>query len=328
MSKSILVITNNLKQASFRLRIAALMEPLRQRGFDLDVQVRPRSLLARRQLLRSAGQYDSVILQRKLLDRIDARRLRAHARGRIFYDVDDAIMFDERPHGRLSQWRTRRRFRATAAIVDRVAAGNEYLADVFRLQGCICDLVPTVLDPQRYLVKTHAPGDSITLAWIGSHSTLSYLAEILPEIERAAERIRGLRLLIIADQALSSDRIPIEHIEWSEATEAQSLIRGDIGIAPTPLNPWTMGKCGFKILQYMAAGLPVIASPVGANASIVLDDQTGLLPNDAHEWADALAKLAGDAALRQRMGQAGRARVESHYSTQVAVDAWSRILES
>src|SRR5439155_14805823 len=100
------------------------------RGFDLDVQVRPQSWLARRQLLKSAGGYHAVLLQRKLLDPSDARLLRKHAR-RIFYDIDDAVMYHAHPVGLWSRWRTNRRFEATAQIVDHVVAGNDYLADMF-----------------------------------------------------------------------------------------------------------------------------------------------------------------------------------------------------
>src|SRR5581483_5174377 len=111
--KRILAITNNLKQASYRLRLAALVTPLAARGFALDVHVRPRGLLARRRLLRTAHEYDGALLQRKLLDPGDLRVLRARAK-RIAYDVDDAVMYHERPVGRIERWRTTRRFHPTA----------------------------------------------------------------------------------------------------------------------------------------------------------------------------------------------------------------------
>src|SRR5688572_19130371 len=88
----VLVIANNLEQASYRIRIEALVAPLRERGFELDVKLRPKSLFARRALLRSADEYHAVLLQRKLLDPSGARLLRRHAR-KIYYDVDDAVMY-------------------------------------------------------------------------------------------------------------------------------------------------------------------------------------------------------------------------------------------
>ena len=121
-------------------------------------------------------------------------------------------------------------------------------------------------------------------------------------------------------------RVPTEHIAWSESTESAALIRGDIGIAPTPEDRWTLGKCGFKIVQYMAAGLPVIASPVGANREIVLPGETGYLPENPTEWSDAIAALAENSAKRQSQGAAGRSRVEEHFSIDRAADVWAELL--
>lgn len=326
--KRILVITNNLQQASFRLRIAALIGPLAQRGLALDVQVRPRRLLARRRLLRSAAGYAAVILQRKLLDPWDIRLLRRHA-GKLFLDVDDAVMFDHPHAGIIARWRMRRRFRATARQVDGIVAGNEYLGEYFRREGpsdAQVTIVPTVVDPSRYVVKTHGATPTPTLVWIGSNSTLEYLQGCFPALAEAARLLPGLRLLTIAGDPPRDPPVPLEHVRWTADVEAAALARGDIGIAPTPADRWTLGKCGFKIVQYMAAGLPVIASPVGANAQIVLPGETGLLPPTSGDWPAAIAALAVDAALRARLGAAARRRVEQHYSLATAVDAWAKLL--
>jgi glycosyltransferase involved in cell wall biosynthesis len=235
-------------------------------------------------------------------------------------------MFHNRPVGRVSRWKTQRQFQATAKILDHVAAGNEYLADIFRRQGCQASVLPTVVDAGRYQAKVHAPTAIPRLVWIGSHSTLPYLRAFLPAIERAAAETPGLRLLTIADASVESDVITMEHEPWTETGEAAALCRGDIGIAPTPTDPWTMGKCGFKILQYVAAGLPVIASPVGANAQIVLEGETGFLPREPGDWPAAIARLATDVDLRARMGAAGRHRVETQYSLARAADLWAELL--
>ena len=322
----ILVIANNLEQASYRVRVAALIEPLRRRGFELDARVRSKSPGKRWELFRSARDYHAVLLQRKLLDPSDASVLRRHAR-RIFYDVDDAVMYHAKPVGWFSRWRTTRRFRATAAILDHVVAGNEYLADLFRKQGApAATVLPTVVDPARYQVKVHAPTDAPRLVWIGSRSTLPYLRELVPTLDRAARDLPGLRLITIADATVETTAIPVEHVPWTAEGEAAALARGDIGVAPTPCDPWTLGKCGFKIVQYMAAGLPVVASPVGANAEIVREGETGFLPASLDDWPALIAKLAGDASLRATMGEAGRKRVESQYSIEHAADVWARLL--
>jgi glycosyltransferase involved in cell wall biosynthesis len=321
MARRVLAIANNLKQASYRLRIEALVAPLAQRGIALDVQIRPRAILARQRLLQTADGYDAVILQRKLLGASDARLLARRAR-RVYFDVDDAVMYCNGPAGIFERWRTWRRFLATAANVDQVVAGNEYLADMFRRRGASACVLPTVVDIHRYTAKVHAQVDRPTLVWIGSHSTLPYLRELLPVLESMS----CLKLLIIADEGLTSSSIEIEHISWSSATEAAALARGDIGIAPTPFDRWTEGKCGFKIVQYMAAGLPVIASPVGANRELVVEGKTGFLVYQASDWRKSIAALASDWELRARLGAAGRARAETHYTLERAVDFWEKLL--
>jgi glycosyltransferase involved in cell wall biosynthesis len=275
-------------------------------------------------MLRSAGDYHAVILHRKLLDPSDARLLRRHAR-RMFYAIDDAVMYHPHPVGRFSQWRTTRRFEATARVLDHVVAGNEYLAAMFRERGRDVTVLSTCLDPAHYRVKAHADARPINLVWIGSKSTLPYVEQHVEAIRLAALRV-PLKLITIADRGLENPGFPVEHVPWSYEGEADALVRGDIGIAPTPCDRWTLGKCGFKIIQYMAAGLPSIASPVGANAEIVRVGETGLLAETPQQWADAIVQLAGDVEMRRRMGGAARAIAEREYSLTRAADTWARLL--
>jgi glycosyltransferase involved in cell wall biosynthesis len=323
--RRVLAITSNLQQASSRLRIAALVEPLRERGFDLDVRACPRTWATRRGLLCSAGAYHAVILQRKLLDPWNWHFLRRSAR-RVIFDVDDAVRYHPARVGPYSLVRTAMRFAATTRNVDHVVAGNHYVGDMFRSRGCGVSLLPTAIDAERYRLKRHAPTDTPRLVWIGSHSTVRYLQRFLPALEAAAQRVPGLRLVTIADVSVRSRTIAVEHVPWHVDTEAEALTRSDIGIAPTPLDRWTLGKCGFKILQYMAAGLPVIASPVGTNAGLVRPGETGLLPEHAKDWPDAIATLAADFEYRQRMGLAGREVVERDFRVDDAADAWAELL--
>jgi glycosyltransferase involved in cell wall biosynthesis len=174
-------------------------------------------------------------------------------------------------------------------------------------------------------VKEHVEANPINLVWIGSKSTLPYVEQHIEAIRLAATRV-PLKLITIADGGIENPGFAVEHVPWSYEGEAAALVRGDIGIAPTPCDRWTLGKCGFKIIQYMAAGLPAIASPVGANAEIVRVGETGVLPETAQQWADAIVQLAGDVELRRRMGRAGREFVEREYSLTRAADTWARLL--
>ena len=236
-------------------------------------------------------------------------------------------MFHAGNVGPWSRWRTNRRFAATCGVVDHVVAGNAYLAEIFQQCGCATSILPTTVDPQHYRVRTHRPTDAMRLVWIGSKSTIGYLDAILPALGEAAQRVPGLRLTIIADRSIDHAPLPIDFVPWSEAAEVEALAASDIGIAPTPTDRWTLGKCGFKIIQCMAAGLPVVASPVGANAVIVRDGETGYLASDppAGDWTAMIARLAGDPELRATMGAAGRRDVWSIYTIERAADFWGNI---
>jgi len=323
--KPILVITIDQTEAAFRLRLGILRDLLMADGYLFDFQTRPSDFSSRRKLIATADQYDAVIVQRKLLDPSHARLLRRRARF-VFFDLDDAVMVQRRKISRWSQWLKNRRFRATARAADHVVAGNEYLAEQFRALGRPVTVLPTVVDPSHYRVKVHGATSSPALVWIGSKSTLPYLQQAMPAIEAAAARVPGLRLITIANDTVHSDKVAIEHRPWSEASEAADLQLGDIGIAPTPIDPWSIGKSGFKIIQYMATGLPVIASPVGANSAIVSAGVTGILAETSAEWTEAIMQLATDASLRSAMGSAGRQTVHEQYTVARAREAWLALL--
>jgi hypothetical protein len=325
MGRKVLLIISNPNQAAYRLRWGQLLPGLEAAGIQMDVQVRPKGFWGRRRLACGAAGYEAVVLQRKLLDPWEARLLRRKAK-RIYFDVDDAVMFRPKQVSRFSQWRQGRRFRATAKILDVVVAGNEYLAGQFAAEGCTCQLLPTTVDPGHYQVRQHAAGSVVRLVWIGARSTLPYVQQFLPYLEQAQREMGNLELITIADATVQSSILPVRHIPWSVEGEASALVQGDIGIAPTPEDPWAMGKCGFKIIQYMASGLPVVASPVGMNAKIVREEESGLLPRQGGDWPGAIARLAGDVALRQRMGAAGRQTVLEEYPCGRAVTFWGNLL--
>ena len=325
VSRHVLVISIDPAEAAFRLRLGILAPLLAGDGYTFDYHPRPADATGRRRLLGTAGDYEAVIVQRKLLDPGHARLLRRRAK-RVIYDLDDAVMTQRRKVSAWSRWLKDRRFRATAAAADHVVAGNEYLAERFRALGRPVTVLPTGVDPDHYPVKRHGPTDRPTLVWIGSASTLPYLRQWLPQLEAAARRVPGLRLVTIANATVTSDVLPVEHVPWSEAAEGAALAGGDVGIAPTPDDPWTAGKSGFKIVQYMAAGLPTIASPVGANAALVADGRTGLLPAAAADWPDAIVALATSPSLRAAMGAAARQAVLAGYTLDRARTVWRAVL--
>ncbi|WP_390547374.1 glycosyltransferase family 4 protein [Qipengyuania sp. MTN3-11] len=198
-----------------------------------------------------------------------------------------------------------------------VIVGNEYLADyVVRAGARDVAIVPTVVDPARYPIKAPPDDGCIRIGWIGTPRNARYLAPVVAALNGLADRL-PLRLVTIGANGIEGLAIPQDNLVWSEEQEGELLSGIDIGVMPLPDNPFERGKCGYKLIQYMAAGKPVIASPVGVNSRIVTDT-VGRLARDTRAWSDAIEELAGDADLRQRMGAAARCRVEDEYSIAAA----------
>ncbi len=196
-----------------------------------------------------------------------------------------------------------------------ITAGNGYLAAYAKRMGARdVHLVPTVVDVGRYRLSQAQEPDEFRVGWIGSPSTAVLLSLVREPLERLA-RDFPLRLVTIGAGQLPQINVPTEEHSWSEETEASLLASIQVGIMPLQDEPWQRGKCGYKLIQYMACGKPLVASPVGVNAEIVTP-QVGYLAKDAQQWYEALRRLADDDAHRVRLGRAGRLIVEDKYSLQ------------
>lgn len=208
-----------------------------------------------------------------------------------------------------------------------VVVGSEYLGERARQAGARrVEHVPTVIDLSRYQVATAAAGGPYTIGWIGSPLTAHFLLLVREALAEVCKSLSA-RVSLVGAGGLSLDAVPIDARAWSEATEVADLQRFDVGIMPLSDGPWERGKCGYKLIQYMACGRPVVASPVGANSQIVEHGVNGLLANTSADWVAALRALR-DPALRARMGAAGRAKVEQGYSVQVTAPRLAALLRS
>jgi glycosyltransferase involved in cell wall biosynthesis len=205
-----------------------------------------------------------------------------------------------------------------------VIAGNDLLARHAAQAGAReVRVIPTCLDPSRYEPKgDYRLGSPPRMVWIGSSSTLEQVARFADALNAMGRAIEGLVFRIIADATLALEDVRVEPVAWSLETEARLLAEADFAVAPLPDTPFTRGKCAFKVLQYLAAGLPVITSPVGVNAEYVADERTGLWARSPEQWASQASRLVGDASLRARLGQAGRAFVEQHMDVALWQDAF------
>ena len=196
-----------------------------------------------------------------------------------------------------------------------VTAGNAYLADYARRAGA-ADVreFPTVVDIADYAVDSAPKGDEVRVGWIGSPSTAQYLGLVRGPLRQLAAEL-PVRLVVIGAREIPKMDVPVEFHDWSADRESALLGTLHLGIMPLRDGPWERGKCGYKLIQYMACGKPVIASPVGVNP-VIATPAVGLLAADESEWLTALRTLASDLALRRKLGRAGRKVVETDYSLQ------------
>jgi glycosyltransferase involved in cell wall biosynthesis len=306
------------EQPSFRHRMRSLIGPLEAAGWHVRAERFPSGRYGlrtweRRSLLREA---DVVILHQIKLSALEARLFAAFSRRRVF-DVDDAIYvrkprrLGEAPDD--SPWR-KRKFAATCRWVDVVAAGNDVLAGVARSAAQSVEILPTSIDTAAYQPTTAAAAASPTVVWIGSPENLIYLEMIRPALARLARRHPTLKLRVICSRFPEWSEVNVERIPWSSATEARSLAAAHIGVMPLTDDEWARGKCAFKLLQYMAAALPCVASPVGANTEAVIDGVNGFHARTVEEWERHLQTLIESPELRALFGASGRAHVESRYA--------------
>ena len=198
-----------------------------------------------------------------------------------------------------------------------VVAGNRYIAERAHAVGCKrVEILPTVVDLTKYSVVPPPDHEVFTIGWIGTPQTSYLLQLVRPAPEHVCKNGRA-RVLAIGARNLDLGAVPLEIRPWSEETEVADLQRIDVGIMPLSDSPWDRGKCGLKLIQYMACARPVVGSPVGMNSLLISDGVNGFKATTHQEWVDALLALKDEPDARIGMGAAGRRLVESRYCLQV-----------
>lgn len=323
-SKSILFISKGENAPSTRYRSLAYFNALRMGGWRPCHVTAHDDPLSRVELLRNVVRADVTVVLRKTFNIAFFPLLNLCSK-RLLFDLDDAIFC--RSDGGPSRTR-QNRFARIARRCQQIWAGNRYLAEAAQRYNPSVAILPTSLEPAKYAIKTEKPKDHIDLVWIGSSSTRKYLRRALSVLEPVAKALPLLRLKIVADFDLPSESLRTVVVPWSEEQESRALSASHIGIAPMPDNLWTRGKCGLKVLQYMAAGLPVVSSPVGVNRQIVEHGLTGFHAHSPEAWQTAIKRLVADPNLRRTMGEAGRKRVMENYSVDVTFPKMAAALDT
>lgn len=317
MARILLVVLDSAKPST-RLRMLPLAEALRQTGHGVTLCNVPSSSTGRLRLLAAARRHDCIVLQKKLFP-ASYSRLLVKINPRVIFDVDDAVMFHEIERGEIVRGKFFARFMAIAAVSRQIVTGNRFLAEFASAARPANDtgvaVMPTPVDTVRLPAKSsYTSSPRITIGWIGTKGNLQQLLPLSGTLSELAQEFPQMQLRIVADASIEIPGVPVDFKPWRAEEEITNLHGFDIGIMPLADTLWSQGKGGYKLLQYMAAGLPAVASPVGINNDILRHDENGLLATTPAAWHACLRDLLVNAALRERLGRAARKTVENGYS--------------
>jgi glycosyltransferase involved in cell wall biosynthesis len=333
--------------ASTRYRLAQYVPGLKADGIDLRITPLLRDeyvtrafagqtysikkliidYISRLASLTKQGKYDLAIVQVELFPllpgSIESRLLRIP----YIYDFDDAFFLKYRQERfRWVSFLLKDKFAPVLSHAAAVLAGNHYLADYANQLNSATTFLPTVVDTDRYVHLASELDDIFTVGWIGSPSTSVYLSVLaLPLAQLGREG--PVRFIIVGGRCEPIDGVEVVSLPWEEATEVRLINTFDVGVMPLFDDEWARGKCALKLIQYMACGIPVIASPVGANLEVV-NNSSGLLASDSDAWLVGLRRLRDDRALRRDMGVAGRQCVEQFYSLRTALPVMTNAIKT
>lgn len=233
---------------------------------------------------------------------------------KIIYDFDDAIWTSEKNNrSKLTTWRATFRLHYILRKSSLVIAGNDFLAEYARRFAKNVMVLPTVVDVNSYPLKNHSNGKIFALGWIGQSVNFKYLENLYPVFLQLQSLIE-FKLIVVADKDFYLDGINIENRRWSLESEISDILDMDVGLMPLDDTEWTRGKCAFKAIQYMASGIPPVASCVGANVELINSGENGFLPVDEKEWVSNIILLAKSSELRTKIGVSARKVVEDRYS--------------
>lgn len=281
--------------------------------------------------LARVSQYDVVFIHREAYPIGGAffESILAKLRKPFLFDFDDAIFLSvcSSPNNFIERYKKPQKVTDIIRMAKHVIAGNHYLADFALRYNPYVSIIPTSVDTNKYYLNEKKIDKEVVIGWMGSITTLDFLNTMRTIFIKLLKRFPNIKFKIVGGTFSIDDFPNVISKSWSLKEEVEDLMSFDIGIMPMPDNEWTKGKCGFKAILCMSAGIPCVCSPVGVNNEIVMDDYNGFLANSEEEWIEKLSLLIENPDLRLRIGREGRTTVEQRYSVKVNAPKFSEILE-
>ena len=246
----------------------------------------------------------------------------------IVFDFDDAIFLPSVSEANrlIEALKSPGKVATTIRRSTAVVTGNDYLAGYARRYNDAVTMIPTSVDTTIFTpMPRHPDPRGLVLGWIGSPTTATYIQSLAPVLRRVSAAPFVMRISG-SGSPISMDGVQVEKLPWSLDREVELFQTCDIGVYPLPDDEWSKGKCGFKAIEFMACGIPVVAAAVGVNREIIQDGVNGFLATNEDEWVEKLSRLMQDPALRARLGAAGRQTIEARYSLQVNAPRMADVL--
>lgn len=319
-------IIHSQQLPSSRVRVLNHVAELEKHGIYANVIEFPKNYSDRIRLYLACRCFDLVVIQKILFSGFDLFLLR-HFSKKLAFDFDDAIYYRQDRHTENTS--RYRKFINIISSVDLVIAGNRVLAQQSRRFNSNVSVLPSAVKTRNIPVKNYqfCPGEKTIIGWVGTEMTLPYLALLGPALQQLAQHY-PIELRIICSKSIEIEGVPVHFIPWSLDTQEKEIAQFDIGIMPLPDTGHAQGKCGYKALQYMAAGVPPVVSDVGINHEIVAHGETGLVCDNIDDFYGALETLIKNPSLRHTMGDKARQQVENEYSIHVVAEKLARLLLS
>lgn len=308
--------------ASTHYRVIQYLEMLKADGIGCDIAApgtMPRTAVI--------AAYDAVLVQKKLFSTAQIRTLRAHAK-KLLFDIDDATWH---PHGRKhswwTRWRTNRRLRSMVRAADVSLVANHYIAHHLSALGGNVQVLPMALRPEDWPVPHPHTADRIRIGWSGAPVNLGYLETLEPVLAQIMREHPTVELAVFCGkQPAFAPTTPYIHLPWRQGGEAAAVKTFHMGLLPLPVDAFSQGKSPIKALQYMAAGIPTVATPQAGSLELNRDSEAIVFAKTPDEWHACLTSLITDARRREAMGAHARAAFEAHYSTKSTYPLWKSYL--
>lgn len=310
---------------SSRFRVKQYLGYLNELGIEPVVREIPKKLFERLRLFRSLSSYDIVFLQKRLFQKwlLKLIRMNSHT---LVYDFDDAVLYRDSNSRNFNSFTRRTRFVNTVTYADHVIAGNPYLKHIADRYSANVTVIPTGIDADRYVPTAEADvTPPFTIGWIGSRSNLMLLKQLVAPLNELYRLCPNFRLKIVCDDFIDGFDCPVEKKLWREEDEIADIQSFHIGVMPLVENQWTKGKCALKLLQYMACGLPSVATATAVTSAMIREAENGFLIHEPSQWVEKLKFLLENSEHFHRLGQNARCTIMGRYDARTVAGMYADV---